>query len=217
MKKVLNTIGIGIIGVAIVAIGTNLGSSTDPILPVKVEEEVDQSVQEVTLGGNFASNRPITILGVAPTTTAFTGFNTTEISTTTPTTTSYFQIGPLVDKVDLWLHANPTSSDEKILHWTLETSPLGGQVASSSQPFYVVTSGAIAADIRTWNSASTTDSWTALRNGEHNLIFPLCNNTYDGTDDIPACNAGWYKLVIGKVGFSAFDVNASISAKSFSD
>ena len=174
------------------------------------------ATENINFGGRFASRTPITIIGVAPTSTSITEFNTEFFATTTPTSTDYFTLGAEVDKVDIFISANSTSTGG-ILAWDLAVNPLGGERATSTLVFYNYHAGVSSGGLITWNSVSTTNQWALPSAGRFESVFPLCNSNYDGTDDIPVCNAGTYQLKMSALETSQVEVYAEITAKSYSD
>jgi len=158
---------------------------------------------------------PFTIIGVTPTSTSITVTNTEFYSTSTATTTDYFVLGAEIDKVDLFVHARSSSTGSS-LNWDLAVNPNGGQRATSTLLFYSFHPGEETGGLITWNSASTTNAWALSGAGQWEATFPLCNNTYDGLDEIPTCNAGTYRLnFAGSNIQGGIEVFAEISAKSF--
>lgn len=200
--KVLKNLGIVIGLVAVIAIGTNLGNSR------VIEQIVPDNFGGIGIG-------PITIIGITPTSTNITTYNTESFSTSTPEQTDYVSLGQDIDKVDLFIHANNTSTDLRVLNWGYEISPFGANRATSTLTFYSISAGSSSGGTITWQPSTTTNTWTLPRSGGNNIVFPVCNNNYDGADDIPACNAGWYKFNINIGDGTGLEIYAEVNAKSF--
>lgn len=211
--NVLKILGKAFGVVVIIAFGTGLGIALIlPLISQPVEKVVEKIVEPDFSGIGYA---PITIIGIRPTTTQITGFNTMDIASSTPTTTEYFALGTEIDQVNLYLSATNTSTPPGSLAWTLEFSPINSD--STNTPFFALTSGSISSGLTTWLEATTTNIMSIPITKEHNRIIPLCNSNYDGLDDIPSCNAGWYKLELGRAdSLSGHEVYAEILAKTIS-
>ena len=181
-----------------VVVGAVLGAAT------LYFQQQPQEPDNVGRGGSYGIG-PITVLGTKPTSTLPTTYNDFYFTTTTATTTpqdAWVSIGPEINEVNLGIRVVSTSSPATGIGWWVEYSPSSpaGVEATSTQYFYTEDSAAITASVVTHAAATTTHQWLpAAGSIEKYRTVIVCSNTPDGTDDIPQCNAGWYKFTFFRV------------------
>jgi hypothetical protein len=203
MKKILLGFLIGLGLIASVALANTIIHSQNTV----VEEAVED------FGGSYAT-QPITLVGISPTSTSISTYNTETLSTTTPTTTDFIHFGPEIDIVDMFLIVEATSTDNYTLNWDITTSPLDSSNATSTVNFYAFDASSSSSGTITHTTASSTNTWTLPGLGRYNRRVTVCSNNYDGTDDIPSCNAGWYKFEFGRRDYSGIELQADVVGKS---
>jgi len=167
------------------------------------------------LGAKFTTQQIHLTYDFVSTSSPITTYNSMEIGTSTPTSTEYFVLGNEIDQVDMFLWAQATSTDNKVLEWKVYYSPVAG-VPSSSIDFYSEDSSAISSSLVTHAATEIYHRWTLAGTSAYQKKITICSPAPDGTDDINLCNAGWYKIEIGRPdGMSAYEVYMSVVGKQF--
>lgn len=196
--------------IAVIAIGVGIGIPLGNLfIQPKVEKVTEEVSGEPLLRGSAFETGITDIVGIFPTTTSISSFNTEDISTTTPTSTDYVSIGPNVAKVNLHIIANATSTEIKrfMVDISIAPSPKG---VTTTKNYFGILSSTVSSGVRTWTQETNHNLFTLLAAGYKNFIMPICNSNYDGSDDIPDCTSGSYKIEIGKIGFTGVEIYAGI-------
>lgn len=205
MKK-LEVIALSsIVVVAFIVVGaTGFLLADKDVEPLPLQEiNITLNTPEENLSGSFSTD-PETIIGIKPTSTAVSTYNTTGVGTTTPTTTSYFSLGPNVNKANINFIVSATSTDQKDFLYSYQVS--GKSTASTTGAnFYTLLPFSPTPTI-----ATTTVRITLLDSTFWRLTIPLCSNTYDGTDNVPTCSTGLYRFQFGRAEDSGIEVYAEI-------
>lgn len=207
-KEIYNDVMTALVLIVVIAIGVGIGV---PLGNMLIQPKIEEVKEDSRLGGSKPSDLT-DLVGIYPTTTSITQNNTDFYATSTPTTTSYISIGRNVDQINLFIIARATTTEDKSLLFSVEVSPNPAGDVSTNNYFALGTTVSTGVN-KVWTSATTTNSFTLPNAGYHNLSIPICNSNYDGTDNIPNCIEGSYKIDIGRIGFTNADVYAGIKTQ----